>query len=132
MYYYDFTLALDGDQWCALMGENLQEGIAGFGYSPKDACTAFIEALDNDGALPRGITPPPPLPKNNEEETAKMKAWIDAATYEELLSRWRFAKVGDPIFNGEVGKYFKETMWLKGNELGEEARVRASRKIGWN
>lgn len=27
----------DGDQWCALYGENLQEGIAGFGDTPYNA-----------------------------------------------------------------------------------------------
>lgn len=33
------TLSLDGDSWCALIGENLQEGLAGFG-------TTQVEALD--------------------------------------------------------------------------------------
>jgi len=28
-------LSLDGDQWCALVGDNLQEGIAGFDSSPN-------------------------------------------------------------------------------------------------
>jgi len=27
-------LSIDGDQWCALYGENLQDGVAGFGDSP--------------------------------------------------------------------------------------------------
>ena len=27
----------DGDQWCALYGENLQEGVAGFGRTPAEA-----------------------------------------------------------------------------------------------
>ena len=27
----------DGDSWCALVGENLQEGIAGFGDTPAAA-----------------------------------------------------------------------------------------------
>jgi len=27
----------DGDQYCALVGENLQEGIAGFGVTPASA-----------------------------------------------------------------------------------------------
>ena len=38
-------LSKDGDQWCCLLGDNLQDGIAGFGKSPADACqnlwTAF-------------------------------------------------------------------------------------------
>lgn len=27
----------DGDQWCALLGSNLQEGTAGLGDTPADA-----------------------------------------------------------------------------------------------
>lgn len=34
-------LFLDGDQWCALYGENIQEGVAGFGKSPNDAMLEF-------------------------------------------------------------------------------------------
>jgi len=34
-------LFLDGNQWCALYGENLQEGIAGFGETPQLAVTDF-------------------------------------------------------------------------------------------
>lgn len=36
-------LMRDGNQWCVLYGENLQEGIAGFGDSPTDAITDFNE-----------------------------------------------------------------------------------------
>lgn len=32
---------IDGDQWCALYGENLQEGVAGFGDSPIAAMVDF-------------------------------------------------------------------------------------------
>ena len=34
-------LSIDGDQWCALFGENLQTGIAGFGDSPYEAYLDF-------------------------------------------------------------------------------------------
>lgn len=34
-------LSIDGNQWCALYGENLQEGVAGFGNSPADAMWDF-------------------------------------------------------------------------------------------
>lgn len=34
-------LSIDGDQWCALHGENLQDGIAGFGDSPDKAYLDF-------------------------------------------------------------------------------------------
>ena len=35
---------VDGDHWCALYGENLQDGVAGFGDSPESAMTAFDAA----------------------------------------------------------------------------------------
>lgn len=35
----------DGNQWCVLWGENLQVGIAGFGYSPWDAVISFNKAV---------------------------------------------------------------------------------------
>ena len=38
------TLSQDGDMWCALFGENLQEGVAGFGETPAKAMWAFDEA----------------------------------------------------------------------------------------
>ena len=34
----------DGNQWCALYGENLQEGVAGFGASPDLAAWNFDRA----------------------------------------------------------------------------------------
>lgn len=34
----------DGDMWCALYGDNLQEGVAGFGKSPYEAVASFNAA----------------------------------------------------------------------------------------
>src|SRR5208283_992183 len=34
-------LFLDGDRWCALFGENIQDGVAGFGSSPARAYADF-------------------------------------------------------------------------------------------
>lgn len=34
-------LSIDGDQWCAMYGENLHDGVTGFGSSPADAMFAF-------------------------------------------------------------------------------------------
>jgi hypothetical protein len=41
---YKPRLSLDGNQWCALLGSNLIEGVAGFGDSPADAMAAFDKA----------------------------------------------------------------------------------------
>ena len=35
------SISLDGGQWCVLYGENLQDGVAGFGESPDKASRAF-------------------------------------------------------------------------------------------
>ena len=34
----------DGDMWCALIGPDLQEGVAGFGTTPEQALHTLIEA----------------------------------------------------------------------------------------
>jgi hypothetical protein len=38
---YRPKLYIDGDKWCALYGENLQDGVAGFGKSPELAYLDF-------------------------------------------------------------------------------------------
>ncbi|MGO3930844.1 hypothetical protein NP284_21335 [Rhodopseudomonas pseudopalustris] len=42
----------DGDMWCALYGENLQEGVAGFGATPAAAMEQFDWAWRNEQAAP--------------------------------------------------------------------------------
>ena len=37
-------LSADGTKWCALYGENLQEGVAGFGDTPDEAMRDFDQA----------------------------------------------------------------------------------------
>jgi hypothetical protein len=34
-------LSIDGNQWCALYGDNLQDGVTGFGDSPQKAMKDF-------------------------------------------------------------------------------------------
>lgn len=34
-------ISIDGNQWCVLYGENLQDGVAGFGNSPESASRDF-------------------------------------------------------------------------------------------
>jgi len=60
-----------------------------------------------------------------------MKNWIDNASYEELLRKWRFAPVGSPWFTGDIGNYYSEVM-SKGKLLISNAdAVKASKKLGW-
>jgi len=35
------TVFLDGNMWCALYGDNIQDGVAGFGVSPEKAALDF-------------------------------------------------------------------------------------------
>lgn len=61
------------------------------------------------------------------ELTNKQKAEIDAMSYEELLSHWRFAPAGNPWFQGETGKYWQKRM----SELQGPNSAAVSKKIGW-
>ena len=45
----------------------------------------------------------------SDEIPAGIKAWIDGASYESLLERWRNAPVGDPAFQGEAGRYYRDS-----------------------
>ena len=58
----------------------------------------------------------------------RTKRWIDAASYEELLNKWRFARIGDPMFQGETGEYYATVMREKGKT---EDHVQVSKNIGW-
>lgn len=43
----------DGNQWCALYGENVQEGIAGFGSSPAEAALRFDSEWSSKLVIPK-------------------------------------------------------------------------------
>lgn len=40
-YIHKPKLLIDGNQWCALYGRNLQDGVVGFGHSPEEAYKDF-------------------------------------------------------------------------------------------
>lgn len=63
----------------------------------------------------------------------EMKAQIDKMSYEELLSKWRYAPVGDPMFQGKTGDYYAMRMKeLRDQPGGNNRHVRASKSIGWD
>ena len=39
-------ICIDGDQWCVLYGDNLQDGVAGFGRTPRAAVYDFNKSWD--------------------------------------------------------------------------------------
>ena len=61
----------------------------------------------------------------------KLKRQIDAMDYETMLRRWRFSPSGDPMFQGEVGEYFKEEMFKKRDALSGAEQVKISKAVGW-
>ncbi len=63
--------------------------------------------------------------------TEEMKIWLDNASYEQLLSKWRFASAGDPYFQGEVGEYYSKIMKEKRDSVSNAEQVAASKSIGW-
>jgi hypothetical protein len=60
----------------------------------------------------------------------KMMEWIDNATYEQLLKKWRHAPSGDPFFTGKVGSYYSKKIRRKREEVGNSAHIVASKNIG--
>ena len=57
-------------------------------------------------------------------------AWIDEQSHEVLLSRWRFAPIGDLFFQGEVGEHYTRVMMEKRQSSGDNG-VSASKAVGW-
>lgn len=64
--------------------------------------------------------------------TESQKQSIDNMDYESMLSLWRNAAVGHPIFQGKVGQYYSKVMAEKRAKIGNEEHVRASKSIGWD
>ena len=59
------------------------------------------------------------------------KAWIDEASYEDLLHKWRFTPLGDDYFQGARGDYFRDVMFAKKKALPPEEQVAISKRVGW-
>ena len=66
----------------------------------------------------------------SESKEDQMTKWIDNASYEELLRKWRFAAVGDLFFQGDVGAYYTKVMAEKKAQLDDNG-VSASKRIRW-
>jgi zona occludens toxin (predicted ATPase) len=52
-------------------------------------------------------------------------------TYTELLSKWRFAPLGDPLFQDESGVYFSARMREMRTQTSDADKVAASKTVGW-
>ena len=71
-----------------------------------------------------------PTRKEEKIMTQDEKEWIDNASYEQLLRKWRNAPSGNPMFQGETGQYYRLVMAKRRNEIGPAEHVRASKNIG--
>lgn len=62
----------------------------------------------------------------------ELKTWIDNASYEEMLYRWRYMSTEEnsPWFQGDVGQYYAEVMMRK-RDADHYGAVLASRRVGW-
>jgi hypothetical protein len=60
---YRPALRIDGNQWCALYGESLEEGVAGFGDSPAEAVYDFDRAWH--AKLPASVAPGQPAERED-------------------------------------------------------------------
>jgi len=61
----------------------------------------------------------------------EMIMWIDEATYQQMLTRWREAPCGDQMMLGEIGEYFIEVLRQKRNQYTHDQQVMISKRIGW-
>lgn len=59
----------------------------------------------------------------------RIKQWIDGASYEQLLSKWRYAPIGDMMLQGEIGEYYSKIMFQKKSTVDH---VQASKNVGWD
>lgn len=64
------------------------------------------------------------------ELTPEAQAEIDALSYEQLLSAWRFAKSGDIRFQGARGIYWLVRL-VELQAADPAGAVAASKNIGW-
>ncbi len=58
--------------------------------------------------------------------TQEIKDQIDTMSQYSMAHKWRFAKIGDPLLQGEVGDYFCESFKNKGGMTPE-----ISKDLGW-
>ena len=63
--------------------------------------------------------------------TDSHKKSIDDMSYESMLSLWRNAPSGHPMFQGDTGQYYSKVMAEKREKVGNAEHVRASKSIGW-
>lgn len=64
--------------------------------------------------------------------TNEEKDWIDNATYDQLLWKWRFTDLSEAIFQGACGTYFAEVMAKHRMDMSAQEKVATSKRVGWD
>lgn len=64
--------------------------------------------------------------------TPEQKKWVDNASYEELLHKWRFTDLSEEYFQGELGGYFARVMATRRDAMTVREKVGASKRVGWD
>ena len=65
--------------------------------------------------------------------TSEVQSTIDALPYVRLLDRWRYAPIGDEMFEGESGDYWAQrTKELRALPGGDALNTSCSKSIGWD
>lgn len=64
-------------------------------------------------------------------ENKDTKEWIDAASYKELLKKWRFTPANDPYFENDIAKYLCEVMKQKGESLDPLEREKIGESVSF-
>lgn len=70
-------------------------------------------------------------PKDHSDLDPERKAWIDNATYEQLLKKWRHDPSSSPWFQPPLGEYFRDVMHEKRKALSSGQATQISKSVGW-
>ena len=73
----------------------------------------------------------PPNPETQATIDPDRKAWIDSASYEQLLQKWRHDPIGSPWFQPPTSTYFEKVMGEKRKALARGQSVTISKRVGW-
>ena len=52
--------------------------------------------------------------------TPDQKKWIDEASFEEMIERWKEGQANDPLFKGDTGGYFLDVIQMKRKKRHKE------------
>ena len=103
----------DGNQWCILAGDNIQEGVCGFGDTIEDALYEFLkEVLDFQKKQKPALTPERIHPKFAVGDTVCRPMWSDH-TIREI-----YVRCNDPVY-------------VCVNEEGTESHISFSEQDEW-